>query len=454
MCFTLINKSYPVKHVIREAGRAYTGSRKYMNQITLLQTRRFLPLFVTQFLGAFNDNVFKNALVILITYRLAAIAGFNAQIVVTFAAGIFILPFFLFSAIAGQLADKYEKSRLISIIKFVEMILAIGASIGFYLGNIVWLMCVLFGFGVHSTFFGPLKYAILPDHLHENELIAGNGLIEAGTFLAILLGTILGGVLILHSQGIFFISLAVFFVATAGWVSSFFIPQTTNFDSKIVLHYNIFKETFKLLNYSRKHRDIFLCILGISWFWLVGATFLAEFPVFAKNILKANQSVVTFFLTLFSMGLALGSLLCNRMLKGEVHATYVPLGALGISLFTIDLYLAASTSILSHTHYLITLLQFLQTFNGWRIAFDLLLIAVCGGIYTVPLYAILQQRSEKAHRARVIASNNVMNALFMVFAALTTVGMLKSGFTVNEVFLAIALVNGVVITPALYIIIS
>lgn len=429
----------------------FIKARRYLNmkpaQMTLLKTARFLPLFITQFLGAFNDNVFKNALVILITYRLVATAGFNSQILITFAAGIFILPFFLFSAIAGQLADKYEKSRLISIIKLVEIILMVIAALGFYFQNVTLLMTVLFLLGTQAAFFGPLKYAILPEQLKENELIAGNGLVEAGTFIAILLGTILGGILILHVHGEYIISAIILVVAIAGWAASLFIPQTSSHPITKI-NYHFIKETITLMQYAKKRWDIFLCILGISWFWLVGATFLAEFPVFVKDILYANEHVVTFFLAVFSIGLAIGSLLCNVLLKGKIHATYVPLAALGITLFTVDLYFAAKGISLIPMKELMSLSSFLYTFMGWHITCDLMLIAICGGIYTVPLYAILQSRSEKAHCAQVIASNNVLNALFMVLAAIFTMLMLKQGFSVSEVFLTIAVVNGAV---AIYI---
>lgn len=414
------------------------------SQFTLLKTNRFLPLFITQFLGAFNDNTFKNALVILITYRLANSSALNPQILVTLAAGFFILPFFLFSATAGELADKYEKSRLISIIKGVEVILMVLASVGFYFHSVSLLMLVLFLLGAHATFFGPLKYAILPEQLKENELIAGNGLIEAGTFLSILLGTILGGVLILTAQGEFIISATVLIVAISGWFASLFIPKTINHNGALQIHYNFIKETVRLIQYSKSRPDIFLSILGISWFWLVGATFLTEFSVFAKDVLHANENVVTFFLAIFSIGLAIGSLLCNKLLNGKVHATYVPLGGLGITLFTVDLYLAANHMSGLPIESLITLSQFLNTATGWRIVIDLGLIAISGGLYTVPLYAILQQRSDKAHCARVIASNNVMNALFMVISAIATMIMLKFGMSVAQVFLAIAVVNGLV----------
>lgn len=413
-------------------------------QFDLLKSKRFLPLFMTQFLGAFNDNIFKNALIILITYRIAGLAGLNSQMLVTVAAGIFILPFFLFSATAGQLADKYEKSRLISIIKLAEIVLMGLATLGFYFQNISMLLLVLFLLGIQAAFFGPLKYAILPYHLRENELIAGNGLIEAGTFLSILLGTILGGILILEPKGDYFISFSICLVSICGFLSSLFIPKTST-NQQVKVKYNFFRETIRVIQYSKQRSDIYLCILGISWFWLFGATFLAEFPGFTKDILKANEHVITFFLALFSIGIAAGSLLCNKLLKGKVHATFVPLGALGMTIFTVDLYFAAN-------HFqamkLINLTQFLQTFSGVRISLDLLCIAICSGIYTVPLYAILQQRSDETHRARTIASNNIMNALFMVLSACGTLVMLKMGLTINQVFLVLAVLNGAV---AIYI---
>lgn len=408
---------------------------------SLLKTQRFLPLFITQFLGAFNDNVFKNALIILITYRLAALSGHNAQILVTLAAGLFILPFFLFSALAGQLADKYEKSHLIVIIKAAEIGLMLIATLGLFLHSTALLMVVLFALGVQATFFGPLKYAILPEHLRSGELIAGNGLIEAGTFLAILLGTILGGLLILVPAGDAIISITLLIIACGGWISSLAIPKTTSHNASVKIRYHLVKETIQLITYARQRWDIFVSILGISWFWLIGATFLSEFPVFCKDILHTNATVVSLFFTLFSIGLAIGSLLCNKLLKGKVHATYVPLGALGITLFSIDLYLAARHAVILPGGTLLTLGQFLAHFNGWHISFDLVGIALCGGLYTVPLYAILQQRSDDTHRARIIAANNVLNALFMVGAAIATVVMLKLGFTVNEVFLSIAIAN-------------
>lgn len=421
------------------------------NQSNLFLTRRFLPLFITQFFGAFNNNAFKNALILLITFRISDSVGINSQLLVTMAAGFFILPFFLFSATAGQLADKYEKSRMISTIKLIEIILMVLAALGFYLQSTYFLMFVLFVLGVQSTFFGPLKYAILPEQLHENELIAGNGLIEAGTFIAILLGTILGGVLILQKNGAGMVSAMIILVAIAGWYSSLLIPKTHNHQAKLKINYNFISETKNLLIYSKQKRDVFLCILGISWFWFFGALFLSELPVFAKDALHANQSVVILFFTIFSIGLALGSVLCNKLLKGKIHLFYVPFGILGMSIFTIDLYYSAN-HLADYTSRLMGAHQFLSSSNGWRIVVDLLFIATFGGLYTVPLYAMMQSHSTPSHRARIIALNNVMNALFMVIAALVAAGMIKFGFTVVDVFLAVAICNALVAIHACSII--
>ena len=422
------------------------------NQFSLFGTRRFLPLFLVQFLGAFNDNIFKNAMVVLIAWRLAAAAGMNAQIMITLAAGVFILPFFLFSATAGSLADKYDKTRLIRHIKLAEIIIMLMGAVGFFLGNVIVLMVVLFLMGCQSTFFGPIKYGILPDHLHDDELMGGNALFSAGTFLAILAGTILGTQVALTEHGVALISAVVILVAAVGWISSWFIPATRPAQPDLRVDYNFVTQTWKILTHAAGQRDVFLCILGISWFWLVGATFLAQFPTFTKDVLGAEVEVLTILLTAFSVGIAIGSLLCNRLLKGEVHATFVPLGALGITVFTVDLFFATMQPLASAGGELVSAGQFLSSLAGWRVFIDLLLVAISGGIYIVPLYAIVQQRSDENHRARNIASNNVMNALFMVVSALGTVLMLRMGFSIPQVFLTMAVLNaavGVYITKLL-----
>jgi acyl-[acyl-carrier-protein]-phospholipid O-acyltransferase/long-chain-fatty-acid--[acyl-carrier-protein] ligase len=307
---------------------------------------------------------------------------------------------------------------------------------------------VLFALGVQATFFGPLKYAILPEHLHENELIAGNGLIEAGTFIAILLGTIIGGAVILQKNGEYVISAMIMLVALLGWWSSLFIPKTQKPQIALKINYNFMTETKNLLVYSKQNRDIFLCILAISWFWLFGATFLSELPVFAKDVLHADQDVVILFLSIFSIGLGVGSVICNKLLNGKIQVSSVPFGVLGMTIFTIDLYVSASHIIIGSIDSLMGVRDFIRSFNGWRIAIDLLSIAISGGLYTVPLYAMMQNLSSPSHRGRIIASSNVVSALFMVIAAVATAVMIGPGFTVADVFLIMAMCNGLV---AIYI---
>ncbi len=309
----------------------------------LFRTKRFLPIFITQFLGALNDNLFKNALTILVLFRIADQAGENGQILVTIAAGIFILPFFLFSATAGQLADKCEKAGMIRIIKFCEIaVMALGA-VGLFLGNINFLFGILFLMGSQSSFFGPVKYSILPDHLKEDELVAGNALVETGTFLAILLGTIGGSILILRDNGPAIISTLVIALAVLGWVASRSIPRAPAPMPALRINPNIFGETWRIVRTAAAQRDIFLSILGISWTWLAGATFLTQLPAFSKDVLGANEQVVTLFLTTFSIGVGIGSLWCNKLLDGEISAKFVPFGALGVTLFGIDLYFASAS---------------------------------------------------------------------------------------------------------------
>ncbi len=419
------------------------------NQFALLTKRRFLPLFVTQFLGAFNDNLFKNALVILITYFLAETLPIQPQILVTLTGCLLILPMFLFSAQAGSIADKYEKAKLIRVVKIAEIILMTIAAIGFILQSVSLLMTILFFVGVQATFFGPVKYSILPTHLQDDELVAGNALIEMGTFLAILLGNILGVVFITQPNGLVLISAMIVLMATLGYLSSCFIPQALPSAPHLRLSLNLFKETWDIVSFSRKTPTIFLCILGISWFWLIGFTFLAEFPNYAKDFIGANEDVFVLFLAVFSIGIGLGSSFCNRLLKGRIEASYVPLAALGMSLFTFDLYFATQLeSAVHHGATLLTVKEFLQSPNHWRILVDMLLIAVSGGIYIVPLYAILQHRAADTHKARVIASNNIMNALFMTVAALATMFMLKLKFTVPQIFLTIGVVNLAVVVQS------
>lgn len=433
------------------------------NQLHLLGKRRFLPLFITQFLGAFNDNAFKNALVILVTYVAAEKADMDPQILVTLAAGIFILPYFLLSATAGQLADKYERSNLIRFVKLAEIVLMVAASAAFITQSIYLLMAVLFLMGVQSTFFGPLKYTVLPQHLQDNELISGNAMVSAGTFLAILLGTIVGGLLIMAQidvpllsaaadnavrGGVLLVSALIIAVAILGWLASRAIPEAPASAPELKVSWNVPRETWRIITFAREEEDVFLSIIGISWFWLVGATFLAQFPNFTKVTLGADETVVTFFLTMFSIGIGIGSLLCNRLLKGIVSGIYAPAGALGMAVFTVGLYWVSKDYVPAPEDQLMNMFDFARDSGNWSIIGCLLGIAMTGGVYVVPLYAIMQSRSHPDHRARVIAANNVMNSLFMVVSALASTAMLASGFSVTDVFLAIGIVN----IPVAYIV--
>ncbi|MEO3428617.1 acyl-[ACP]--phospholipid O-acyltransferase [Pelagibius sp. CAU 1746] len=414
--------------------------------LDILKSRRFLPLFATQFLGAFNDNLFKNSLVMLILFRLAApggsVGGLSGEFLVTLAGGVFILPFFLFSATAGQLADKYDKAKMIRGVKLAEVAIMVLAALGFAWARADFLIAVLFLMGTQSAFFGPLKYGILPQHLETRELVGGNALIEAATFLSILLGTIAGGLLILTEGGVAVISGGIVVVALLGWGASLTIPAAPAPAPQLKVNWNFAWETGEILRHAAARRDIFLSILGISWFWLVGATFILLFPPYAKDVLGGDQTVVTLFLTVFSIGIGVGSLGCDRLLKGEVSARTVPFGALGMAVFSIDLYFASlAVAPAAPAETLLGVGAFLAQAAHWRILADLLLISICGGLYIVPLYAIVQARAEAGHRARTIAANNVMNALFMVIGAGAAAALFALGMTVTGVFLIIAAAN-------------
>ncbi|PIQ97082.1 MAG: acyl-[ACP]--phospholipid O-acyltransferase, partial [Nitrospinae bacterium CG11_big_fil_rev_8_21_14_0_20_56_8] len=359
-------------------------------------------------------------------------------------AGIFILPFFLFSATAGQMADKFEKSRLIRWIKAMEIIVMGLGAISLMVANVYMMIFILFLMGAQSAFFGPVKYSILPNLLPAEELIGANALVEAGTFLAILLGTIAGGLFILGNNGTLIISVTLLTLSCLGLASSFAIPATKASDPALKLNINLPGETWSILRQAGERRDILLSIMGISWFWLLGATFLSQFPAFAKDVVGADQTVVTLFLTLFSVGIALGSLLCNKILKGAVSAKYVPFGALGMSLFIADLYLGSDGRIANATGVLVNFGVFLSDLSNWRIVLDLVGTAVCGGIFIVPLYAILQTRGDDTRRSRTIAANNILNALFMVIGAVIATMMLAAGFSVPQVFLSLAAGNIVI----------
>ena len=412
------------------------------SQFSLLKTRRFLPFFLTQFLGAFNDNLFKSALVMLVTFSLARKMGINGQVAVTVIAGLFILPFFLFSSVAGELADRYEKAFLIRRIKFIEIILMALTAAAFYFSNFWLLVALLFLMGAQSTFFGPLKYSIIPEHLEEGELIAGNALVSAGTYLAILIGTIVGGLLILQPGGVEIISVLIVFFALLGWLASLKIPNAGSFNPKVSIDFNIIRSTHRIIASVIQEKDVFLSILGVSWFWFVGATFLSQFPSYTKDVLQANEQVATLFLTVFSIGVGLGSLLCNTLLKGEIDGKYVPYGAATLSVGSICLWLASRRlAPAGMDEELFGILLFLQKPEGIFILISLLAIAIGGGIYVVPLNAIMQTRCKPQHRARVIACSNIVNSFMMVLSAVGISILLLMGFTIPHIFLVVAVLN-------------
>ena len=414
-----------------------------MNQFGLLKHNRFYPIFCTQFLGALNDNVFKNAIVILIVFTLADELGTNGSILVIVAAGIFILPFFLFSATAGQLADKFEKSMLIRRIKLAEIVIMCIASVGFYFMSAPLLLTVLFFMGTQSTLFGPLKYSILPQHLSEDELLGGNGMIQMGTYMAILLGTIIGGVLIaMDPNGSLYVSFVIVLLAMAGWVASRSIPEAVAPEPRLPVNWNFITETCRIIKYSREDRTVFWAIIGISWFWFYGATFLSLVPTYTRDVLIADERIATLMLTAFSIGIGTGSLLCEKLSRRKINLGLVPIGAIGLTLFATDLSFIPLPEIeFSGANTLLTAGMFLEYFNHWRILIDLSMIGLSGGLYMVPLYALVQQKSNPCHRSRIIAANNIINALFMVISAVSIILLISAGIEIPEVFLIVAVLN-------------
>ena len=404
------------------------------SQFALMKSKNFLPLFITQFLGAFNDNIFKNSLVILLAFSASILpSGITPELAVNISAAIFILPFLLFSAVAGQLADFNEKSRIIRYLKVIELIVVCIASMSLVMQNVYLMWAALFGLGVQAAFFGPIKYSILPQHLKENELVGGNALIESGTFIAILTGTILGGVLIGINHGSYYIVGILLACSVIGVVSAWKIPLAQNIQSGHI-SFNIFKQSIDIIKIAKSQKSVFLSILGISWFWFLGAILLSQFPLLVKNVIGANAQVVTVLLTLFSVGIAIGSLLCEKLSQGKVEIGLVPFGAIGLTVFGFDLYFAleafkalggdAGAS------------AFIHAPNSYRIMLDLFFMSIFGGFFTVPLYAFIQSRSLPENRSRIIGANNILNSLFMIGSAVFAVVCFQLGLTVNQLILA------------------
>lgn len=416
-------------------------------QFGLLAQRRFAPFFITQFFGAGNDNLFKFALTVLATYNAAEWGGLDPRLAGVLIGAIFILPFVLFSATCGQLADKYEKSALIRLVKNFELAVMALVATGF-LWNIVWLpFAGVFLMGLHSTLFGPVKYAYLPQHLDEGELTGGNGMVEMGTFVAILLGTLLGGVLVaIPEAGPAYVALACVVLALGGRLAAGHVPFSPAPEPNLVINWNPFTETRDNLKSARGNRMVFLSMLGISWLWFFGSVFLTSFSAFAKGVVGGGEGVVALLLAVFSVGIGAGSLLCERLSAGRLEIGLVPLGAIGMTVFAADLYFASHGQVPGVQ--LIGVGAFIAQSHQWRVLADLFLMAMFGGFYSVPLYALIQSRCDSRHRARIIAANNILNAIFMVVAALVAAGLLAAGFSLPQLFLLTALLNVIV---AIYI---
>ena len=416
-------------------------------QFKLMREKRFLPFFLTQFLGALNDNVFKTALITMVVFHAADISSLDSASLATLLPGVFILPFFLFSASAGQFADKFEKSALIRFVKLFEVLLMLLASLGFLLHLFSLLVLALFMMGMHATLFGPVKYAYLPQHLAETELVGGNGIVEMGTFIAILLGQIIGAWLGMHSTGELMTGLSVISLALMGYFASRQIPYSPASDASLKINCNPIVETGHNIAFIFKNQPIWLAVIGISWFWFYGATLLAQFPVFAKDVLHGDESVFIVLLAVFSVGVGIGSLLCEKLSKGLVEIGLVPIGAIGLTIFGVDLS-ASSASI--HAAFgadalLSTASHFASGMMPSLLLADIALIGIFGGIYIVPLYTLIQSRAEKSHQSRVIAANNIMNALLMVVSAVFAMLMFKLGLNIPQLFLVTALLNLLVI---------
>lgn len=410
-------------------------------QFSLLTKQRFLPYFLTQALGAFNDNLYKNALLLLIAF-----GGISAQsdsaLLTNLAAGLFILPFFLFSPIAGQIADKFEKSKLIKWVKGLEVIIMGLAAVAIVMGNVWMMMLLLFLMGLQSSLFGPVKFALLPQQLDDDELVGGNALVEMGTFIAILVGTITAGIFFDFEQGLYWIAGGIVVFALLGFFSSQYIPKASANDPELKINWNPFSEMVNTIRQARENRSVYLSIMAISWFWFIGASYLTQFPSFARDFLGGSTQVVTLLLTLFSLGVALGSLLCEKLSGHKIELGIVPIGSLGMSIFGIDLYFSvAGIQVIED----MSAMAFIQQPENFRLMFDIAMVSAFGGLFVVPLQALIQHRSDEKNRAQIIAANNMFNAIFMVASAgIGILALVVIELTIPEYFLVLAIMNIVV----------
>ncbi|ELR63711.1 1-acyl-sn-glycerol-3-phosphate acyltransferase [Photobacterium marinum] len=407
-------------------------------QSRLLTKRRFLPYFLTQAFGAFNDNVYKNVLLILIAFAAPGTLPIDSDLIINLAAGLFILPFFLFSASAGVLADKYDKALIMRVVKMAEIVIMSLAAMAFVTESYMALLVLLFLMGSQSAFFGPAKYALLPQHLDKSELVSGNALVGTGTFLAILLGTLLAGFIANQPNAPVVAAISVISFAVIGYLSSRWIPEAKPSDPDKVFRWRPYRQTRHTLSIAHRDKTIFQCVLGISWFWFLGACYLTQFPNFAKLHLGGDAASVSFLLTLFSVGIAIGSLLCDRLSGHRIEPGIVPLGSLGITLFGADL-MFASPDIVPATQ---SIVDFITNPELFRVFVSLTMLGVSGGIFIIPLYAVMQSRAKEEERAQIIAANNIWNAFFMVFSAITAIVFLSviEG-TIPQFFLFLSLLN-------------
>lgn len=411
------------------------------NQFALLRQRRFAPFFWTQFSGAANDNLFKFAFTVMVTYQLSVswLPPAMAGLVI---GALFILPFLLLSATSGQLTDKYDKTKMIRFVKNMEIAIMLVAAGGFMTDNVPILLLCTFLMGVHSTLFGPVKFAYMPQVLSERELTGGNGMVEMGTFVAILLGNVAGGLLVaIPGIGHTTVAVACVVAALAGRAVAQFIPSVPATDPGLVINWNPFTETWRNLKLAHENIVVFRSLLGISWMWFFGAVFLSQFPSLAKEVLHGNEQVASLLLVVFSIGIGIGSLLCEVLSRRHVEIGLVPLGAIGMSVFSIDLYFASRSLPPSE---IMGLAAFMAQGAHWRVMLDLLLLSLFAGLYSVPMYALIQMRSQPTHRARIIAANNILNALFMIASSLIAGALLGAGFTVPQIFLFTGIANAVV----------
>ncbi|MEM9690502.1 MAG: MFS transporter [Pseudomonadota bacterium] len=412
------------------------------NQFRLLVQRRFIPFFTTQFLGALNDNVFRNGLIILVTFQGIKVAGLDEGAFANVAVALFMLPYFLFSALAGQVADKYDKSVLFRRIKLLELGLMVIAAVAFLTQSLVIVLFILFMMGVQSTLFGPVKYSYLPNHLDTSELIAGNALVGAGTYIAIILGLLLGGLAVAYAPGDqrLLVS-ALLMIALIGYLSARQIPKTPASDPTLKINFNLWAETRRIVGFARRDRTVFMCVLGISWFWFYGAIVLTHVPVYTKDILLGTEAIATALLVTFAVGVGIGSLLCERLSGHRIELGLVPFGSIGLTVFAADLFLAQPTPLPGASA---TFVELLGQPGSLRILFDLTMIGVFGGLYSVPLYALMQKRADRKHLSRIIAANNILNSIFMVTATGVAIALLAAGLSIPELFLTLAVLNALV----------